>query len=328
MLSAAAWRGSHVLLFALAHESTDDAQVEGRVSPVLPRVNGYVAQVLVADNERVAAGQAVLVIDSAELDLKAANARAALASARAALEISEATLASVRATAHVAAANVGAVRVAQAKAASDLARDDQLVRTGIIAEQQGTDSRAAADAAAAQLEAVRLQAAAAAKQIDVAEAQVGAARAQVAERVADVDYAQLQRSYATVVAPIAGLVSHKNVELGQYVQAGQTLLSIAGDTDLWLVANYKETQVAQMHVGQAVEFTVDGYPGLQLHGRVDSIAGATGARFALLPPDNASGNFVKVTQRLPVKIAIDRAAAHAPVLRPGMSVDVAVRTKG
>jgi membrane fusion protein (multidrug efflux system) len=326
-LAFAAWRGGRTLTFALAHESTDDAQVEGHISPVLPRVPGYVARVLVADNERVTAGQPLLEIDPADLDLKSANAAAALDSARAALQIAEANLAGVRAAADVASANVTTSLVTQAKTASDLARDDQLVKTSVISAQQWTDSRAAADAAAAQLEATRRQAAAAARQIDVAAAQVGAARTQVAERAADLDYARLQRAYATVTAPIAGIVSHKNVEPGQFVQAGQTLLSVAADTDLWLVANFKETQVARMHAGQPVEFTVDGYPGITFHGRVDSLAGATGARFALLPPDNASGNFVKVTQRVPVKILVDRAGGADSVLRPGMSVDVAVRIK-
>ncbi len=323
----AAWRGGRALTFALAHESTDDAQVEGHVSPVLPRVPGYVARVLVNDNERVTAGQPLLEIDPADLDLKSANAAAALDSARAALQIAEANFAGVRATADVATANVTTALVTQAKTASDLARDDQLVKTNVISAQQWTDSRAAADAAAAQLEATRRQAAAAARQIDVAVAQVGAARTQVAECAADFDYARLQRGYATVTAPISGIVSHKNIEPGQFVQAGQTLLSVAADTDLWLVANFKETQVARMHAGQPVEFTVDGYPGVTFHGRVDSLAGATGARFALLPPDNASGTFVKVTQRVPVKILVDHASGAESVLRPGMSVDVAVRIK-
>ncbi len=327
VLAFAAWRGGRAVTFALAHESTDDAQVEGHISPVLPRVPGYVARVLVTDNERVTAGQPLLEIDPADLDLKSANASAAVDSARASLHIAEATQASTRAAAEVATAHVATALVTQAKAASDLARNDPLSKTGVISAQQWTDSQALADAAVAELEAARRQASAAERQIDVAAAQVGAARSQLAERTADLNYARLQRSYAVVTAPIAGVISRKNVEPGQFVQAGQTLLSVASDTSLWIVANFKETQLAQMHAGQPVEFAVDGYPGVTFHGRVNSLSGATGARFALLPPDNASGNFVKVTQRVPVKITLEPASAAEAVLRPGMSVDVNVRTK-
>ena len=130
-----------------------------------------------------------------------------------------------------------------------------------------------------------------------------------------------------IAAPISGLVSRKSVEPGQYVQAGQTLLSIASDTGAWIVANYKETQIGRMRIGQAVQITVDGYPGIVFRGRVESISGATGARFALLPPDNASGNFVKVTQRVPVKIMLTDPPDPQHRLRLGMSVDAAVKIK-
>ena len=189
-----------------------------------------------------------------------------------------------------------------------------------------TDSQAAADVAAARAVAAERQAAAAAAEISVAQAGVGAAEAVVKERQSDLDYARLERSYATLTAPIDGLVSQKDVEVGQYVQSGQTLMSISADADTWIVANYKETQIADIHPGEPAEFTVDGYPGRVFRGRVDSLAGATGARFSLLPPDNASGNFVKVTQRVPVKITIDPAPGQ-PFLRAGLSVDVAVATE-
>jgi membrane fusion protein, multidrug efflux system len=319
--------GYRHVLFAFSHETTDNAQIEGHISPVLPRVPGYVARVLVTDNQRVSAGQPLVELDPADLSLKIANAEAAAESARAALQVAAAALENVRAAEAVAKSNVATATVAQTKAASDLARDAQLIQTGAISDRQWTDSRAAADSTAAQLETARRQGEAAVAQVKVAEAQIAVARAQAGERTTDVDYAKLQRSYTIITAPIAGQVSRKNVEPGQFVQAGQTLLSISADEGLWLVANYKETQVARMHEGQSVVFTVDGYPGLEFHGIVDSLAGTTGARFALLPPDNATGNFVKVTQRIPVKIALTGTSDSQRILRPGMSVDTTVRVK-
>jgi membrane fusion protein (multidrug efflux system) len=315
------------LQFALAHEDTDDAQVDGHVSPVLPRVPGYVSRVLVNDNQHVVAGQPVLEIDARELDLRVAQAQAAQLSAEAALSTDEAALATARADADSAASTIRTGEVRQRKAARDLARDLQLFKTGAITDSQLSDTQAAADTAAAQLESLRRAAAVTALQIPVAAARIAAARTQVAERAADLAYAKLQRSYGAVVAPIAGYVSRKNVEPGEFVQAGQTVLSIASDTDVWVVANFKETQLTRMRAGQPVEFTADSYPGVVFHGKVDSIAGTTGARFALLPPDNSTGNFVKVTQRIPVKIVFAEPPAGDHPLRPGMSVDAVVAVR-
>jgi len=311
--------------FAAAHEETDDAQVEGHISPVLPRVTGYVERVLVADNERVRAGQALIEIDPKELDLKAAEADAALQNAIADRGTAEASLSSAHASAATAAANIGTALVRQRKAAQDLDRDTRLFKTGAITDSQLSDTQAAADTAAAQLDSVRTEAATADQQIAVAKARVAAAQTEAAEKASDLDFERLQRSYATVTAPIDGIVSRKIVEPGQLVQAGQTLLSVASETDVWVVANFKETQLTRMKPGQDVDFEADTYPGVAFHGKIDSISGATGARFALLPPDNSTGNFVKVTQRVPVKIVLAQAPDADHPLRPGMSVDAVVR---
>jgi membrane fusion protein (multidrug efflux system) len=323
VLVAAAFGVRH-LRFVLAHEETDDAEIEGHVSPVLPRVPGYVASVLVQDNQHVDAGQLLVAIDPAELDLRVAAAGAALQSAQAAVQSAEAALANARAAEAVARANVVTAEVTRAKAASDLARDTTLFKNAAISNSQLIDTRAASDEAEARLLALRRQVDAAASQVAAAKTQIVAEHAASQQRQSDLDFARLQRSYASVVAPIAGVVSRKDVEPGQLVQAGQTLLSIASDADVWIVANFKETQVARMHPGQPVDCRVDAYAGTIFHGQVQSIAGATGAHFALLPPDNASGNFVKVTQRVPVKIALTGGPDPQRVLRPGMSVDVAV----
>jgi membrane fusion protein (multidrug efflux system) len=327
ILSIGTFFGIRFLRFVFTHEETDDAQVEGDISPVLPRTSGYVARVLVKDNERVVAGQLLVEIDPDELDMRVNQASTALQAARAGLTTAEASLDAAKATVAVARANVAAVRVRSDKTASDFSQDEGLFKGGAITDRQLSDSRAASDAAAAQLVMAQREAEAAASQAAVAAIKVSAARAQAAEQGADLDLAKLLRSYANITAPISGLVAHKDVEPGQLVQAGQTLLAIASDTGVWVVANFKETQLTHIRPGQPATFTADSYPGLVFHGKVDSIAGATGARFALLPPDNATGNFVKVTQRVPVKIVLDETPGSQSVLRPGMSVDAIVDIK-
>jgi membrane fusion protein (multidrug efflux system) len=319
--------GIRHLEFAKTHEETDDAQVEGDISPVLPRVAGYVSKVLVVDNQRVAAGDRLVEIDTQDLELRITAAAAAVESAKADLKTAEASVADARASAAAAEANVATAVVRDRKGQSDLARDTTLQASGAITASQLTDTKAVADAASTELEARRRQAEAAQVQIQVGLAKEAAARTAIAAKTAELDYAKLQATYANVIAPIAGVVSHKSVEPGQYLQAGQTILSIAADTGLWVVANFKETQLTKMAVGQPVEFTVDTYPGKVYHGKIDSISAATGARFALLPPDNASGNYVKVTQRIPVKIVVTDALDPEHPLRAGVSVDATVTTR-
>src|SRR5258708_4755608 len=284
LLGVGGYVGWQKLNFALAHEETDDAQVEGHLDPVLPRVAGYVTEVLIRDNQHVTAGQSLVRIDSRDYDLKVAQAEAALRNA-------EATLANARAAVEVAKANVGTAVVAERKAQSDLTRDDALAKGLVITDKEYDASKATADTAVAQHQALL-------RHVDAAESQLGLAQTQIAQRQADLDYAKLQTSYTTIAAPTSGYVSRKTVEPGQYIQAGQSLLTITGDEEVWVVANFKETQLAHMHEGQPTEFSVDSYPGIKFRGKIDSLAGATGAKFALLPPDNASGNFVKVTQRV------------------------------
>ena len=169
-------------------------------------------------------------------------------------------------------------------------------------------------------EALQRQAAAAGGTVQNAQAGVRLAQARLEAAQASLDNAKLQLSYTNVTAPETGTISKKQVEVGQLVQAGQTMMSIVADTGTWVTANFKETQLNRMHVGQSVVLDVDAYPGCEAEGKVQSLSAATGARFALLPPDNATGNFTKVVQRLPVRIAITKGCGAAHPLRPGMSV--------
>jgi membrane fusion protein (multidrug efflux system) len=288
---------ARTLSFYRHNVRTNDAEIEGHISPVLPRVAGHVLEVLVDDNQPVQAGQVIVRIDPRDLQVKVEQARAALENSRAAVAVTR--------------ANVEAARTERDHAHADLMRYVALQAKQEISQQQYDGARAAADAADAQYAATLRQ--------------VSAAEAQVAQKEADLDFAKLQLSYATVRAPAAGVVSKKSVEVGEFVQAGQPLLAVVQDSTVWVVANFKETQLRWMRVGQLARIEVDAYPGHAFTGRVESIAPATGAKFALLPPDNATGNFVKVVQRIPVKIVFDDPPSGNHPLRPGMSVDATVR---
>lgn len=333
LLAAAAW-GVKTLRFLSNHVVTDDAQVESHVAPVLPKVTGYVTEVLVADNEKVTAGQTLVRIDPRELSTKVDTAKAAVENAKATVDVSRATadgarasVAVARAAAAAARAQVATARVALQKAKDDLDRLTPLRKKEEISAQQYDAAVAARDAASAQLaaaiaqaEAAEAQVATAERNVATAERQVTAALTQVGQKKASLDESDLALSWVAVAAPATGVVAKKNVEVGQLVQAGQPLLAVVNDAEPWVVANFKETQVGEMRPGQPVEIEVDAYPGHSFHGRVDSLSGATGAKFALLPPDNATGNFVKVVQRVPVKVVLDGPADAARPLRAGMSV--------
>jgi membrane fusion protein (multidrug efflux system) len=331
--------GFQTVVFYKHHATTDDAQVDGNINPVLPRVSGYVQEVLVKDNQVVRPGDVLVRIDPADLQAKVDQEQAALLSAEAAVSVAEAAVAGARATvtgsqAKVASnqADVTAARTRAEQTAADLARYKQLLSKEEISQQQYDAARAAADSARAAAEAARATTESSratvmsgGSQIEAATRQVAAAQAQVAQHRAALEAARLQLSYATLKAPVAGIVSKKAVEVGQFVQAGQPLLAIVqGNGETWVGANFKETQLARMHPGQKAEIEVDAYPGVTFHGQVESLAAATGARFSLLPPDNATGNFTKVVQRVPVKIVFTGAPDPRHPLRVGMNVNATV----
>jgi membrane fusion protein (multidrug efflux system) len=319
--------GYGLYVFGLSHTTTDNAQIDGHIDPVIPRVGGYVTVVKVNDNEMVKEGTTIIEIDPRELQIKLENAEAALATAQVALGTAEANQHNAEAALAVAQANVKTAQVARDKTSHDLARDRNLVAGGAITQQQFEATRGQAETAAAQLETTQRQVGVAQAQLEVARSGVEAARSTLAQRRNDVDFARLQLTYTKIAAPSSGRVSKKNVEVGQFVQAGQPLLAITEDSGIWVTANFKETDLEEIHPGEPVEIEVDGYPDVKFAGRVESIAAATGARFSLLPPDNATGNYVKVTQKIPVKIAITGGPTSDHPLRPGMSANVIVSTK-
>ena len=334
------------------YETTDNAQVEGDIDPVSPKVGGYVRDIRFKDNQRVKKGDTLVVIDDTDYQIR-------LAQAQAALENAEATVAVMRSNVGVAAANVQSsqdgpqtvqvsietaranVQAAEArfnKTDRDYQRYERLLAEKTVPQQQFDAVKADRDAAAAQLEAARAQLQTAQSQYRAAGAQssvtssqrkasqeqIKVAEAGMKARQADLDFAKLQLAYTRVLAPADGVVSKRNVQVGQLVQPGQSLCAVVTDNEVWVTANFKETQLEKMREGQPVDVEVDAFPGQAVHGRVTSFSGATGARFSLLPPDNATGNYVKVVQRVPVRIELDKNNELLSRIKPGMSVSVSV----
>jgi membrane fusion protein (multidrug efflux system) len=305
-------------------ENTDDAQVDGDISPVLPKVSGFVTNIYFEDNQAVNKGDTLLRLDDKDLRLKVEQAEAALQSAKANLEVVKANSNTASASIGSAQANVDAAKARAWKAAQDFTRMQKLIEEHSITQQQFDAARAENEIATAQLEAARKQYNTVLTQETGAGDQVKVAQAVINQRETDLELARLQLSYTYITAPADGVVSKKNVQVGQLVQVAQPLCSIVSSGDMWVVANFKETQLAKMREGQEVSVSVDALDGDDIHGKVLSFSGATGAKFSLLPPDNASGNFVKVVQRIPVKIALDKNSPEYKKLKPGMSVDVSV----
>ncbi|GAA0560148.1 HlyD family secretion protein [Chitinophaga japonensis] len=324
---------------ALHHEETDNAQVEANVSPVIPRVSGYVKEVRVKDNQHVKKGDTLVVLDDRDLQIAVQQAEAALAAAKANAGVAQANTSASRANIVTSRANVATVdaqieaaKVNLWRASQDYERYANLIKDHSITQQQYEQALAAKQTAERQLQVLQEQKDYAARQTSAVASQsaatakqISAAEAVIKEREAELADAQLNLSYATITAAEDGKVSKVYVQSGQFLQAGQSLFSIVLDNAVWVVANFKETQLDKMKVGQAVKVHVDAFPEKDLDAHVASFSPATGARFALLPPDNASGNFVKVVQRLPVKIEFDNPAD--PVvkqLRAGLNVVVDV----
>jgi membrane fusion protein, multidrug efflux system len=332
VIAVAIW-GGRKYVYSLSHVTTDNAQLDGHITVIAPKVQAFVARVLVDDNHHVKAGDTLVVLDDRDLRVRLQQAEADLANARAAaggsrgagqagaqLSWSRAQRASAQATVVSAEANFK-------KAAADLERTRSLAASRIVAAQQLDAAQAAYDAAAAELESARKQATAAGDQVSAYGAALSGAGARLAAADAAVDNARLQVGYANILAPAEGIIAKRSAEVGALVQPGQTLMSIVPDRGLWVTANLKETQLENLAVGNKATFTVDAYPGHVFHGHLESLSPATGARFALLPPDNATGNFTKVVQRVPVRVAVDDAPDPAHPLRPGMSVtaDIAIK---
>ncbi len=315
------------ILYSFSHEGTDDAYIDGNVVPISPEVKGMVKKVFVSDNQPVKAGDVLVEISPDDYLDQVQARRDALSrmtaeqqEIQAAIKVKSTGLVRVR-------ADLSAAETNAALAGRELKRSEALIRQGIISQSKYDIVQSRWKAATAQRDAASAAVAEAQASIEGLTAQLAAQKFKMMEAGSTLDLARRELGRTEIIAPVGGRIAKKNVDEGKYVQPGQPLLSIVDDTDLWVVANFKETQLNRMRPGQPVDIAVDAYPGITLAGHVDSFQSGTGAVFSLLPPQNATGNFVKVVQRVPVKIIIDSKPDPAHPLRPGLSVYPSVATK-
>lgn len=305
-------------------ESTDNAFVHADTTSVSPQIDGYVVEVLVADNQRVQAGQVLLRLDDRDAKAGVAQAEANLAAVTAAVSNVDARAIQEQATIASRAAGVAQARAQADLAAQQVERYDRLAQQGWVSQQRIETERAGARTAQASV--AEAQAALVAEQRTVGV--LGSTREQslaaVQQARTQLEQARLTLERTVIRAPVAGVVGARGVRVGQYMRPGGQVLSIVPLGDAYIVANFKETQVDRLRLGQTVQIHADAFPGEDLTGHIDSFAPATGSEFALIPIENATGNFTKITQRVPVRIRVDRAGA---TLRPGLSVAVKVDLK-
>ena len=327
VLAGAAWYGFDYWTVGRYLVSTDDAYVKADNTTVAPKVSGYLHEVLVGDNEHVRAGQVLARIDQRDFNVALDQARADVAAAHAAILSKQAQLGVQQAVIDAAKATVDVDKAAVTFAAQENKRYTDLASTGFGSVQNAQQAQARNAGAEAAIARDTANLASAVKQVDLLKAEIAQANAALARAQALQSQAELNLEYTSIVAPIDGVVGNRSLRVGQFVQAGTQLMSVVPVAGAYVVANFKETQLTDVRKGQAVEIAVDTFPGQIVHGHVDSIAPASGQEFALLPPDNATGNFTKVVQRIPVKIALELDEGSAVELRPGMSVIPTVETK-
>lgn len=335
--------GTYKYLHSLAHETTDDAQVEKNMNPIIPRVTGYITKVNVKDNDIVKKGDTLFVIDNKDYVVRVEEAKAAVVAAESSYEAAKADIGGAAAGVSVSDANIAssrgnieAARVRVWRANNDFERYQNLYNNKSITKQQFEQAQAAKQEADANLRvlqqaeaASKSQRSASVSRSNVSASQTKVAEANIEKAKATLRAAELNLSYTVVTAAVDGQVSTVDIQPGQLVQPGQALFYIINNEAAWVVANFKETQITKMKAGQKVTIEADAYPGVEFEGELTSFSPATGARFSLLPPDNATGNFVKTIQRLPVKISLtnNNDKEKVQLLRPGMNVEVDVHLK-
>jgi membrane fusion protein (multidrug efflux system) len=327
--------GIRAYLHAQHHEETDNAQIDATITSVRTAVSGFVKEVRFEDNQHVKKGDTLVIIDNKDYTAKLMQARAMLQSAEAQTGVSRVTAQAATQTAAATSQNASALQSGIDAASARLNRAEKEVDRVEKMFNEGAATQQQVDAVRAEYQSARAQHEQAARQYQASltqsgsvqvnaqaqKEQVGVSNALVQQRLAELQLAESQLGYTVIVAPFDGIVSKKAVEIGQLLQVGQPVCSAVETSDLWVTANFKETQLNRMRVGQKVNIELDAYPSLKLTGTVQSIGGATGAKFSLLPPDNATGNYVKITQRVPVRIKLDRTDNKYP-LTPGLSANV------
>jgi membrane fusion protein (multidrug efflux system) len=324
VLAGASWYGWDYWTVGRFLVSTDDAYVKADNTTVAPKVSGYLREVLVGDNERVKGGQVLARIDDRDFKVALDQAKADVAAAEAAIVSKQAQLDVQQTVINAAKATLDLDNASATFAKQENKRYTDLAATGYGSVQNAQSAQSRDASALAAIERDKANLASALKQVELLNAEINQAVAAAARANALQRQAELNLSYTTIVAPIDGVVGNRTLRAGQFVQAGTQLMSLVPASGAYVIANFKETQLTEVQAGQPVEIEVDMFPGKRVHGHVDSLAPASGQEFALLPPDNATGNFTKVVQRIPVRIALDTSSV---VLRPGMSVIPTIQTQ-
>lgn len=322
LLVLAAW---NLLPFGSGYQRTDNAYVRGRITVIAPQVSGYVTQVLVRDYEVVKPGQVLALIDDRVYRARVEQSRANLLAAEAALANSTQARASRSASLQGQMAGVEGAQAQLARARADMARANDLARDGSISLRERDQTLAALAMANAQLRQAQAGSEIGRQDIRTVEVSRGGLEAQVEAARAQLHAAQVDLEHTVIRAPEGGVLGEVGTRVGSYVTNGSQLLTIV-PSDRWVIANFKETQTGRIRPGQTVSLTVDALDGAKLKGRVERLSPAAGSEFAVLKPDNATGNFVKIPQRIGVRIAVDPGQEDAQRLRPGMSVEVLVDT--
>jgi membrane fusion protein (multidrug efflux system) len=326
-LAAAAGYGRYYWTVGRFQVSTDDAYVEAHSVLISPKVSGYLSEAPVDDNQSVKAGEVLARIDPRDYQNALDQARANVAAAQAAIDTLNQQIAQQRLVVEQDRQQVASDQAAVVYSRQDFQRYTELAKDGWGTVQRSQQADADIREKAATLQHDIVVVSAAEKQIGILEAQIAQASATLAQQQAMEHQAELNLSYTVITAPIDGTVGVRTLRVGQYVQAGTQLMAVVPLQAVYITANYKETQLTDVRPGQPVTIDVDTFPGTTVHGHVDSVAPASGQEFALLPPDNATGNFTKIVQRIPVKIVVDAHDPLANLLRPGMSVEPTIDTQ-
>jgi membrane fusion protein (multidrug efflux system) len=324
VLAGASWYGFDYWTVGRFLVSTDDAYVKADNTTVAPKVSGYLHEVMVGDNERVKSGQVLARIDDRDFKVALDQAKADVAAAEASVVSKRAQLDVQQAIIDAAKATLDVDTASATFATQENKRYTDLAATGYGSVQNAQAAQSRHAGAQAAIERDKANLASALKQVELLKAEIAQASAATSRANASQHQAELNLSYTTIIAPIEGVVGNRTLRAGQYVQAGTQLMSLVPASGAYVIANFKETQLTNVQPGQPVDIDIDMFPGKPVHGHVDSLAPASGQEFALLPPDNATGNFTKVVQRIPVKIALDASSID---LRPGMSVIPTIQTQ-
>ena len=324
LLLVALYFGGKKIIFSITHETTDNAQIETSIVPVLTRISGYVKTISIRDYDSVGQNQLVAEIDDAELQVLLLEQQSDLQQSMADVSNAQAQLENGILSLKNNKGVIDLKTIKQKKANSDLKRDENLFKEQAITRKQLEETEFQIASTNQELTNAQTELATANNRIAVLRQDVNRAMALIEMKKTKIKETELKLSYTKIITPSAGKIGKKNINIGQFVQAGTPLFSIVNDSSYWIVANFKESQLGSLQEGKNVKIRLDAFPDLTIEGTIASLSDATGAKFSLLPPDNSSGNFIKVTQRIPVKISINNQAAFKNKLRAGMSVFITV----